>query len=68
MRFQNYFPIFVDYNRISGKDNRGLRNFSGVQTMSAQYRDEARGFDGYIIHKWQEPKVVIQDALTKIST
>jgi hypothetical protein len=34
-------------------------------TMAAQYRDEAKGFDGYIIRKWQEPKVVIRDAITK---
>lgn len=35
-------------------------------TMAAQYRTEAKGFDGYIIRKWQEPKVVIQNAIAKI--
>jgi hypothetical protein len=42
--------------------------FGEGPTMAAQYRDEAKGFDGYIIRKWQEPKVVIQDAITKICT
>ncbi len=40
--------------------------FGEGPTMAAQYRDEAKGFDGYIIRKWQEPKVVIHDAITII--
>ncbi len=35
-------------------------------TMAAQYRNELAGYDGYIIRQWLQPKVVIQDALSKI--
>jgi hypothetical protein len=37
-------------------------------TMAAQYRKELAGYDGYIIRDWLQPKVVINDALSKICT
>jgi hypothetical protein len=37
-------------------------------TMAAQYRNELAGYEGYIIRQWLQPKVVIQDALSKICT
>jgi hypothetical protein len=47
--------------------SRGLVLGQGP-TMAAQYRDEKAGYDGYIIRQWLQPKVIIQDALSKICT
>ena len=50
-----------------------LGNSSGLvlgkgPTMAAAYRDEKAGMDGYIIRDWLQPKVVIDNALSKICT
>lgn len=48
-------------------NSRGLILGQGP-TMAEQYRDAKRGCDGYLIRQWLEPKVVIDEALSKICT
>ncbi len=39
-----------------------------IESGNPKLCENCLGFDGYIICKWQEPKVIIQDAITKICT
>jgi hypothetical protein len=52
---------------IGSTDGPGLVLGQGP-TMAAKYRDEAKGYDAYIIRQWLEPKVVLDKVLDMICT